>query len=598
MNNSASLILERKQTNCPLTYIHTREDARVMNECRRALLQSRVCNTVYSWDSLGVLRDLRRTQKEGATTNQLGDLISLIEWFAQEYPGMSDSTHNANQSPDDYDIEQGPLAKSALFLFDVMGLFGEPKGGHSATSHMRLLKTVCPNLTKAFRSIFIVSHTPDISPELEGYCEYVRYQLPGKEWIKNIVSSSAKAKIYSPGRKQEIPPIELGSDELEAVSQELMGLTSMEIDEALATANRRNASAFSQNPTRRRKFDMSVIRDIKATVIQRSGTLSITTPPGGLELVGGMNNLKEELNSIKMDLLPESREDGIPSPKGFLMVGPGGTGKSLITKCIGSLLDMQVVLLDIGACKGAYVGQSEKSLRDALETINRISPCVLFVDEFEKMWAGSGGSGGGSQDGGTSSNMLQTWLRWMQDEKADGVIVIAACNEVRGLPGPVIRAGRFDDIIYVDLPGPLSRREIMEIHLSKRGWKPEEILTDKMWSQLKTMTRGFSGAEIERLVVKALRYKRGRVGYGRDKPPTMEDFKLSAKKVVPISRTHREELLSLREWVDKVAVVKASDEKLDFDLTKDIVAPQPAASVDLYNNSEQQREIDMGGDEY
>jgi hypothetical protein len=530
-----------------------------------------MCSTVYVWDAMMVLKDTH-TQK---TTEQFGDLVSLLEWFSQDYPG-EDPNHNANKDVGSYDMEQGPLAKSALFIYDLTGMVHDQGKGHSNPMATRMLKAIRGNLTKAFRSIFIVSHTSEIPPELEGYCEFIRYQLPSKEWVKNMVTSAAKTRITNGKARREIPPIELSAVEVDNVAQELLGLTAMEIDEALATANRRDASRFAQNPNRKREFDMSVIREIKATAIERSGTLTITIPPGGLELVGGMNNLKGELENVRLDLTPESRDDGIPAPKGFLMVGPGGTGKTLITKCIGSFLDMQVVSLDIGACKGSYVGQSEGRLREALATVNRIAPCVLFVDEFEKMWAGSSGA----LDGGTSSNMLQTWLRWMQDDKADGVIVVAACNEVRGLPGPVIRAGRFDDIIYVDLPGPESREEIARIHLEKRGWNARQILAESgVWPQLRELTKGFSGAEIERVIVKALRFKRTRIGTGRNTPPELEDFRNAVTKVTPISRTHRAELISLKSWAEKVNVIKASDEQLDFTLTSDISAPTSSPSL-------------------
>lgn len=585
--SSVQLVMERKQTNCPLTFIHTREEYRVLNECRRVLLKNRMCSTVYVWDAMMNLKDTHT----GKITDEFGDIPSLLEWFSQEYPGQDDMDHNANQDVSLYDMQQGPLAKSALFIFDLTGQMHDQGRGHSNPVGARMLKAIRGNITKAFRSIFIVSHTPEIPPELEGYCEFIRYSLPSKDWVKNLVSAAAKATISSSSARKSIPKIELSAEETEAVAQELMGLTSMEIDEALATANRRDASRYAQNTSHKREFDMSVIREIKATAIERNGTLSLTKPPGGLELIGGMNNLKDELNQVQLDTTKESRDDGIPAPKGFLMVGPGGTGKTLITKCIGSFLDTQVVSLDIGACKGSFVGQSESRLREALETINRISPCVCFVDEFEKMWAGAAS---GTQDGGTSSNMLQTWLRWMQDDKDEGVLVIAACNEVRGLPGPVIRAGRFDDIIYVDLPGPDSRHEIAKIHLEKRGWEAKGIL-DPIWEQLRELTKGFSGAEIERVVVKSLRFKRTRLGTGRDKPPGLEDFRNAVQKVTPISRTHRSELLSLKAWADKVNVIKASDEPLDFNLNSDTSASTSSPSLEDPDGA---RQIDMGDDEF
>lgn len=556
-------VLERKQTNCPLTYIHTNEEYRALNECRYQLIQTKVCRTVYVWDSTYVVKDMSNPDK----TYEVGSLDAVIAWFSQPCK-HGDPSDNANKDVADYDITRGPLAKSALFIFDSMDPMNDPHGtGYSNAGLTRIIKNARQPLMDAFRSIFFIGHVDEIAPELEHYMEVIRYGLPRPELLRALVTRACQATVT--GGSVDIPKISLNTDELNSIVNELKGLTHMEADEALSTANRRNATRYVKGECPTRQFDRQVIREIKFAAIRRSGTMQLMSSDGGLELLGGMGALKHELEMSKTLFCQAAREDGIPMPKGLLMVGPGGTGKSLFARCVGSFLDLQVARLDVGACKGSLMGQSEGNLRAALEMANNLSPIVLFMDEFEKMWAGSASSG--VTDGGTTANMLQTWLTWMQDDKDPNVFVVAACNEVRTMPGPVVRAGRFDDIVYVPLPGFNARKQIVSIHYTKNGWPIEGLDIDLDLAA--ELTRGFSGAEIERVVVKTLRQKAFLRGFGRDIKPTMEDFEICAAQVTPLVKTHPGEIYSLDQWARGTKVIEASDEPCDFTLTQSGLNP-------------------------
>lgn len=592
---TAQVLLERKQTNCPLTWIITPEEYRAFNETRHTLLKNRLCKTVYKWSAAGVLVD---TVSEVSTESNAGDPGDVINWFCQRTPSAADNPdHNCHRDVGEYNVEESPLDKSVLCMFDLASVMvDETKSGHSQTFYARRLKDAMDDLMAGFRSIFIFSHTPDLPPELKHYCEVIEYELPDLEMAKVSVRNAAATRIVN--SKSQIPQIDINDEDVHNVGQELLGLTIMEMDETLAMANRRNVSECMKNPAIERRFDMNVIRDVKAQAIRRSGTIELMDSPGGLDLFGGGSALKEELDQMKRDLCTAAREDGIPAPKGLLMVGPGGTGKTLMAKCIGHHMDMQVAALDIGACKGSFVGQSEGNLRAALKMIDRISPVVLFVDEFEKMLGGS--TGGQNLDSGTSSNMLQTWLRWMQDGKDEGVIVIAACNDVRTLPPPAIRAGRFDEIVYVGLPAAGAREDIVNIHLNKRGWNLEDM-EDVRIKQIVASIRGYSGAEIERVVVKALRNKVKRLGFGRDKFPNMEDFVSAVEGVTPLSKTHIGDLVSLEEWAQEVSAIRASKETPDFRISReDGVQPTTVSQTGNATgagNRSVSRELDMSHNE-
>jgi len=232
----------------------------------------------------------------------------------------------------------------------------------------------------------------------------------------------------------------------------------------------------------------------------------------------------------------KARDFGIPAPKGILLLGVQGCGKSLLAKAVAAEWNLPMLKLDVGRIFGSLVGQSEENIRKAISVAESVAPCVLWADELEKGFAGLGGSG--VSDSGTTARVFATFLTWMQD-KTKPVFLIATANEVNALPPEMLRKGRFDEVFFVDLPDLKEREQIISIHLSKRNRDPAKFDL----AAIATATKGFSGAEIEQVIVGALF---SAFDDGRDL--TEEDVMTEAKSVVPLSVMMREEIDELRTW--------------------------------------------------
>jgi SpoVK/Ycf46/Vps4 family AAA+-type ATPase len=256
-----------------------------------------------------------------------------------------------------------------------------------------------------------------------------------------------------------------------------------------------------------------------------------------LEQVGGLEELKRWLRQRSQAFTERARQYGLPQPKGMLILGVPGCGKSLIAKTTSRLWELPLLRLDMGRIyDGSTVGRSEANLRSALKTAESIAPVILFIDELDKAFAGSAGSA--DSDGGTSSRIFGSFLTWMQD-KTSPVFVMATANRVDKLPGEFLRKGRFDEIFFVDLPNLEERREIFRIHLARR--RPEIDRFDL--DQLAKVSEGFSGAEIEQAVIAAM-YD----AFAQDREFTQLDIIAAVKATLPLSRTMTEQVTALRDW--------------------------------------------------
>jgi len=282
--------------------------------------------------------------------------------------------------------------------------------------------------------------------------------------------------------------------------------------------------------------DLSEVLEEKRAAIARSELLEYCSSEASPADIGGLEALKHWLEQRRMAFSDEARRYGLPLPRGVLLVGPQGTGKSLTAKAIAHSWGMPLLRLDVGRLFAGLVGASEARTREMIQRAEAMAPCVLWIDEIDKGF-GLAGSGDGRSDGGTSQRVLASVLTWMA-EKTSAVFVVATANGVERLPAELLRKGRFDEIFLLDLPSPAERQAILDLQLRRRRPShriPLEILVDR--------TTGFSGAELEQTVIEAMH-----IAFAEQRDFGEADLIAAASQVVPLSRTAREQLQQLQQW--------------------------------------------------
>lgn len=375
--------------------------------------------------------------------------------------------------------------------------------------------------------------------ELEKDVFIMELPLPDVDVLERVIE-----KLVSDGA---IPPEQAPREDWEYVARAALGLTVMEAE-----------LTFREAYERKGRLDRSAIPIIisrKEEIIRKSGILEYYHPRESFKDVGGLEILKEWIKIRKKGFEPDAEEFGLSPPRGVLLLGIPGCGKSLVAKTIAAEWGLPLLRLDLGRIFGSLVGESEANIRRALAVAEAIAPCVLWIDEIEKGLAGVSSSE--FTDAGVTARVFGTLLTWMQ-EKEKPVFVVATANRVDQLPPELLRKGRFDEIFFVDIPGSNARREIWLIHLGKRLksrldklLKEGEINIDR----LVEISKGYTGAEIEEAINEAL-YR----AYYEDREVKMADFERSLKEIYPLSKIMGEQLLRLREWA-KARVKLASKEE-------------------------------------
>jgi SpoVK/Ycf46/Vps4 family AAA+-type ATPase len=354
-----------------------------------------------------------------------------------------------------------------------------------------------------------------LPPELEREIVVLQYNLPDKEQLGVVldgICESAKLK-------------KLKDDDRDLVLDAATGLTSTEAENAYALA-----------VIESKKVDPRIVAREKAATVKKNGVLEIVQVKETMSDIGGLDVLKGWLVQRKDAFSQRAREYGLPSPKGLLIVGIPGTGKSLTAKATASILGRPLLKLDAGRLFGGLVGQSEGNLRTALNTAEVIAPCVLWIDEIEKGFSGSKSSG--SSDGGTSARVFGGFISWMQ-ERTKPVFVVATANDVTALPPEFMRKGRWDDLFFVDLPNQVERDQIWKIQVLRHG---------RDWSRYDTLalakaSEGYTGAEIEQAYVDALY-----AAFAAGKEPGMPEVLKAVAETVPLSKLMGEQIAGLRKW--------------------------------------------------
>jgi SpoVK/Ycf46/Vps4 family AAA+-type ATPase len=388
----------------------------------------------------------------------------------------------------------------------------------------RSLKSLCRTLPQVqrdnARAIVIVSPSSDVPPELAGHAIVVDIPLPDRAEIAALLDAAVDA----------LP------DEIKATAAP-NGTRDAAIDAALGLTSEEAQSTFARSLIATRRIDPATVSNEKRRVIARERVLEWFDPhPAGLDAVGGLELLKDWLGARHQAFSPAAREYGLPAPKGMLMVGVPGCGKSLTAKAIAAAWGMPLLRLDLGALKSKYVGESEGNIRRALKVAETVSPCILWLDELEKALAGA--TQGGA-DGGVSTDALGAVLSWMQ-ERVGNVFVVATANDVSKLPPELLRKGRFDEVFFVDCPNATERTAIVKAALREHDRDVSSIDAEAV----ARATHEFTGAEIAALVPDAMY-----LAFADDKRAiTTDDLVGAAIVTVPLARTASDKIAALRAW--------------------------------------------------
>jgi SpoVK/Ycf46/Vps4 family AAA+-type ATPase len=311
----------------------------------------------------------------------------------------------------------------------------------------------------------------------------------------------------------------------EAALQSALGLTTTEAE-----------NAFALSVVETRGIDPKVIAREKARTLKRNGLVEVVEAITSLDDIGGLGQLKEWLQRRGGAFSASAKAYGLPAPKGLLIVGIPGTGKSLTAKATAGAFGLPLLRLDMGRVFGGIVGQSEANLRSVIQTAEAIAPCVLWIDEIEKGFSGSKSSG--STDGGTSSRVFGSFLSWMQ-EKDQPVFVVATANDVSKPPPEFLRKGRFDEMSFVDLPDPQERAQIWDIVIKRHGRRPADFDT----VTLSRACEQFTGAEIEAVFIDALHE-----AYAEGREPGPKDVLDAMANTVPLAQLMDGQISALRHW--------------------------------------------------
>lgn len=474
------------QAQYPLIYLITSEEERAEQAIAKVVQSSKEYQRVFIWTvTHGIVEygQPRQTTQHNTVSPE-----AAIEWVVrQKEPG--------------------------IFIFkDLHPFIDSP-----ATT--RWLRDAIASFKGTEKIIILMSPVQQVPIELEKEVVVLDFPLPNLEELDQVLSHQLeKTKTRRTSKETR-----------EKLKMAALGLTKDEAEKVY-----RKAFVKAKRLT---EDEVDIILSEKKQLIRRNGILDYIEEDETIKAVGGLEELKHWLVQRSDAFTERAREYGLPQPKGMLILGVPGCGKSLIAKTTSRLWGLPLLRLDMGRVyDGSMVGRSEANLRNALKTAESISPAILFIDELDKAFAG--GAGSGDSDGGTSSRIFGSFLTWMQ-EKTSPVFVMATANRVERLPGEFLRKGRFDEIFFVDLPTSEERQDIFKIHLHKRRSDISRFDIE----QLAKVSDGFSGAEIEQAIIAAM-YE----AFAQDREFTQLDIIAAIKSTLPLSRTMMEQVAALRDW--------------------------------------------------
>ena len=478
----------------PLVYVVTWEEQRLLKQVFK--IASRLNKKVFEWSiTMGLVPAgtsiQSQKQKDSATLDPLVALDNVIEHV-----------------------------EPALYVFKDFHPF--LKGQNMSV--VRRLREIAESLKNTYKTIVIVSPMFQIPPELEKGLTVLDFDLPSEKEFGLLLNRIVEEVKDNPKLN-----VKISEPTREQIVHALLGLTLSEAENVLAKTLVKNRGLDEKS--------VEVIHEEKKQIIRKSGLLEYYDAEEDISSVGGLDALKAWLVRRAVAFTDSARQYGLPAPKGVLLLGVQGCGKSLMAKAISNTWQLPLLRFDIGRMFGSLVGSSEENIRRAIKVAESVSPVVLWLDEIDKAFRGSRGSGA-STDGGTSARVFGTFLTWMS-EKDKPVFVVSTANDVSLLPPELLRKGRFDEIFFVDLPSILERKEIFQVHLTKRKMNPSAFDLDK----LAQVSAGYSGAEIEEAIVSAMFDT-----FYEKRELITQCLVDSISQTVPLSKTMSENMDKLREW--------------------------------------------------
>jgi len=375
------------------------------------------------------------------------------------------------------------------------------------------------------RTLVLIDHTERAPPVVEGHATRLHLSFPEDEDIEEIIRRTLN-RLNSRERPIEVS---VNRRDLDTMIRNLRALTRRQIEQVITDA--------VLDDHRLHAGDLNAILAFKRQCLHADGLLEYIEAPASLDDVGGMENLKRWLRARELSLDAAAKAKGLTPPRGVLLLGVQGAGKSMCAKAIATAWRRPLLRLDPGALYDRYIGESERRLRQSLQQAERMSPIVLWIDEIEKGFASAAST---NTDGGLSQRMFGTLLTWMQ-EHTSPVFLVATANNIDALPPEMLRKGRFDEIFFVDLPEDAARRAILEIHLRKRRHDPAAFDLDT----LSDASEGYSGAEIEQAILSAKHE-----AHAAGEPLGTAHVERALRTSPPLSVTMRERILALRAWAD------------------------------------------------
>jgi len=410
-------------------------------------------------------------------------------------------------------------AEAAVYVLKDFHVFLNPQYPHSSAI-VRKLRDLAEALQTSYTTVILLSPVMQLPEELQKDVTVLDYDLPTLGDLDGLLT-----RIGDSVRSQQGMHVDLTAEARERVLKAALGLTLSEAE-----------NVFAKCLVEKACFDIDLIIGEKKQLIRKSGILEYFDTQEQVADIGGMGVLKRWLESRSPAFTEKAQRFGLPAPRGVLLLGVQGCGKSLTAKAVAQLWQLPLLRLDVGRIFSGLVGSSEQNIRRAIQMSETVAPCVLWIDEIEKALAGVQSSA--LSDAGVTSRIFATINTWMQ-EKTKPVFVVATANDISQLPPELLRKGRFDEIFFVDLPSEGERREIFEIHLRRRKRDPSQFDLDRLAKE----ANGFSGSEIEQAVISALY-----TAFEHDRDITTEDVSAAIKETVPLSLTMREDIDLVRRW--------------------------------------------------